>query len=83
MARVFAGKTARGGTARSLARAASALIWGSLADIGEMLFISLLTAGIVAAVACALAGLVAWSFRAVCAACSPWKAATRSRTNQA
>ena len=83
MARVFASMAARGGAVRNLARAASALIWGSLADIGEMIFVSLLTAGIVAAAACALAGLVAWSFRAACAACSPWRAAARSGTNRA
>jgi hypothetical protein len=50
----------RGRASRSLARAAAGLVCGAAADVGEMLVVSLLTAGAAAAAACALASLVVW-----------------------
>jgi len=54
----------RTGRAAGLARAASLLVAGAFADIGEMLVYSLIGAGVAAAAATALAGLLLWSLRA-------------------
>lgn len=52
---------------QSFARAATGLACGALADVGEMLVVSLLTAGAAAAAACALASLVLWIGKALAA----------------
>lgn len=52
---------------KSLARAATGLACGALADVGEMLVVSLLTAGAAAAAACALASLAVWIAKALAA----------------
>src|SRR5207253_2340983 len=52
---------------QAFARAAAGLACGALADVGEMLVVSLLTAGAAAAAACALASLVIWLAKALAA----------------
>jgi hypothetical protein len=67
----------RAGAVRALARSASALVWGALLDISEMLVVSLLTASAAAALACALASLVGWLLRAA------WSVVARCPTQDA
>ena len=60
-----------GRAARTLARGASSLVLGAVGDIGEMLILSLMTAGAAAAAMYVLVSLVLWVGRTVCAVVLP------------